>query len=198
MLAKKEELEKYLVAALRHSMEVHYYLVALNLHSLNRIHDLEGLNNKFEIDVALRLALGFKNGNAETEFKQEIKIGKELHRKQKHHQILKTSNDDINRYNESLVDAICAAREERSYHKKRTWDEILKHIESELPEKRLKDLVIDLIKKMQRIAEPDVSSITNLKNFPNIGLKENLYKRFRARCAEALEVFHKELGLLLF
>jgi len=198
MLAKKEELEKYLVAALRHSMEVHYYLVALNLHSLNRIHDLEGLNNKFEIDVALRLALGFKNGNAEAEFKQEIEIGKELHRKQKHHQILKTPNLDTNEYSESLVDAICAAREERSYHKKRTWDEILKHIESELSEKRLNNLVIDLIKRMRKIAEPDVSSITNLRNFPNIGLEENLYRRFRARCVEALEVFHKKLDLLLF
>ncbi|MBS3170164.1 hypothetical protein J4223_00095 [Candidatus Woesearchaeota archaeon] len=198
MLAKKEELEKYLVATLRHSMEVHYYLAALNLHSLNKIHDLEGLNNKFEIDVALRLALGFKNGNAETEFKQEIEIGKELHKKQKHHQILKTSNLDINEYSESLVDAICAAKEERSYHKKRTWDEILKNIESELPEKKLKALVIDLIKRMRRIAEPDVSLITNLRNFPNIGLEEKLYRRFRVRCAEALEVFQKELGLLLF
>ena len=76
--------------------------------------------------------------------------------------------------------------------------EILKNIESELPEKKLKALVIDLIKRMRRIAEPDVSLITNLRNFPNIGLEEKLYRRFRVRCAEALEVFQKELGLLLF
>jgi len=198
MVADSEELEKYLVAVLKHSMEVHYYLEKLNLHSFNGLHDLEGPNNKFEINVALKLALGFRKGNSETEFKQEIESGIKLHRKQKHHQILKKPNLETNDYSESLIDIICAVKEQRSYHKKRAWDEIMEQIESELPNPELKDLAKDLIEKMREIREPEVDKLTNLREFPNIGLEENLYKKFRVRCAEALEAFYKELGLLLF
>ncbi|MBS3162723.1 hypothetical protein J4467_02260 [Candidatus Woesearchaeota archaeon] len=198
MLANSKELEKYLVAVLKHSMEVHYYLEKLNLHSFNGLHDLDRPNNKFETNIALRLALGFREGNAETEFKQEIESGIQLHRKQKHHQILKKTNLETSEYSELLIDIICAVKEQRSYHKKRAWDEILEHIELELPNPKLKDLAKALIEKMREIREPEVNKITNLREFPNIGLEENLYKKFRVRCAEALEAFYKELGLLLF
>ena len=196
---KRHEIEAWLLGTIRHVQHVEYFLERLQIgkEDPQRPHDIIGYGNKFELEVIRGFALQYRDRSPEF-FNCYVAPSLERHRCQYHHQ--KWNNLNPNATDEDMkvgaVDAICSLLEpDRAYQGgKHTHSQIDELIVKNPEHKRpwLKHIHTET----QRIEEPNIRRITNLRNFPNIGINADNYDTLRARVNDTLKML-KEHGYKL-
>ncbi|MDD5193658.1 MAG: hypothetical protein PHF67_03660 [Candidatus Nanoarchaeia archaeon] len=194
------EITTQLLRTLRHAINFHYYAYQLGRIGQNDPelpHDLAGPGNRLEWEVVSGLALQFRTVNTAyfNQFLQPL-IDKsvQIHRQQNHHRMWNgrvshpaASKSDLE---VGALDTICALLEPREYNGgAHDYGQILEIVGqfSELKAGFCKRL----IEKMTSLTPPDLDSIQNLVNFPNIGLDSRDYIRIQDRMKKAIPELNK-------
>ena len=184
------EIEEFLLATLRHSCHVEYYLYRLNFgeNDPQRPHDIEGPGNKYSWETVKGMAL---SGRAGINFEKYILPSLEIHRQQQHHHQMwnkpypKGVDDDMRL---GAVDAICSLLEPRTYQGgTHSFQDIPKIIEQTMEHK--KKWMYEILSKMEAIKVPEIERIINLENIPNIGLPDKIYQSILQRTICVLNDF---------
>jgi len=195
------EVEKWLIMTLRHSSHVEYFLGNLGFGARDpqRPHDLTGPGNKYQWDVLRGLALQFRS--PEVDFNEHIAPSRELHRKGQYHHIKwNGDNPNPNANPEDMlvgaVDAVCALLENRKYcggaHSYSRVQDIL----AKNPAHKV-HFINQVIPQMKGLVQPNLELITDLTDFPNIGLPYDIYYSSVSRTREAIMVLGDEPGIEL-
>lgn len=187
----QEEIQKWMLNTLRHVCHVEYFLTQLNKGNDDpeRPHDSVGINNKFDWEVMKRFALQYRNDPQLNHFVLEAR---EMHREQYHHRMWTKYNpqatpDDME---VGALDAICALLENRSYQGGQHSYEQIPEVIKKNPIHKIAWFRI-MIPQMQGIIQPNLELITNVHDFPNIGMREDLYDRLKERMQETTEMLEE-------
>ncbi|MEI7718676.1 MAG: hypothetical protein WCI72_02320 [archaeon] len=193
-----DELRNWLLQTLRHSMHVEYFLDQLKIVSDDpeRPHDLVGVGNKFERDVARRLALGSRD--PKPDFLTYIKPALDLHRQQHHHLMWNEPDKKDPKlciYEANFTDMIlgaidsdCSLLENRGYQGGMHDYEGIREVALKNPPHKT-PWMLAVIPLMQSREQPKLESITDLYSFPNIGVPDKIYKKMQERVAQTIESF---------
>ncbi len=190
------EVFDFLLSTLRHSTNFHYFAAPYCIgHFDPEIpHDLVGPGNKYEWDVIKGLALMFREGSSESPIQELIYASRERHRKQYHH--VKGNGDKPNPLatEEDMgvwaLDTACAILENRPYDiPVHDYREVLRRFEI-FPEHK-KRWAERIIPKMKALAQPRLELITNLNDFPNIGIPDEIYNTIVERTRFAVEMLRE-------
>lgn len=179
-----EEVQNWLLGTIRHVQHIEYYLERLQLGKKDpqRPHDIMGAGNKFEWDVIKGFAVQYRDRNQEL-FDNYILPSLNRHRCQYHH--VKWNNPNPDSTDEDMkvgaLDAVCSLLElDRVYQGgKHTSKEIDAIIEKNREHKR--HWLSETHTEVQRVECPNLQLITDLHNFPNIGINQDTYDILRAR-----------------
>jgi len=183
-MVSDEAISKQLVATVRHSCSVEFYVNRLNLKLLDheRPHDVFGPNNKLERNILLPLASQYdKDSNPD-----EVKAAVELHRRQYHHRIW--NGEPILAYEGDFllgaIDAICSMLEYRPYQGgPHSWNKISFFIDRQSHNPKFPWLK-QAFPEMMRIGRPNLELIDSPFDFPNIGLPQEVYDAILQRSRE--------------
>ncbi|MBI5065368.1 hypothetical protein HZA97_03955 [Candidatus Woesearchaeota archaeon] len=184
----QDEIQKWMRDTLRHVCHVEYFLNQFNRgkEDPERPHDSVGINNKFEWEVMKRFALQYRMDEA---LKPLILEAREMHRQQYHHKMWNDYNPNatIDGMKVGAMDAVCSLLENRSYQGgNHTYEEILELIRNNPIHKvAWFNLVIP---EMKGIIQPNLELITNVREFPNIGIREDLYEKLKQRMQETVQM----------
>jgi hypothetical protein len=190
-----KEVRNCLVGTVRHVQHIEYYLEQLELGNEDpeRPHDIVGIGNKFEWEVIKGFAVQYRDRSQEY-FDQYVLPSLERHRLQHHH--VKFNNPNPTSTDEDMrvgaVDAIGSLLEtDRAYqggnHTSKEIDSIIeKNPEHKRPWLR------EMHDKIQKIESPNLHTITELENFPNVGISSNTYDILRSKLRNRLEMLHND------
>ena len=205
LLPTNEEVEKWMLATLRHSQHVEYFIERLGggaYFDPERPHDLVGVGNKFDWDVIKGFALQYRD--PKVDFKTYIEPALVLHREQYHHRMW--NNPDPNDITKKIpeadyhdmtlgaIDAVCSLLENRAYQGGSHDYDSAEAVARKNPPHKIKWMVdtihamrawIEYSKKMER---PKIERITSLEDFPNIGVNPITYNRTKKRTSETIEM----------
>lgn len=191
----KDEMRKWLLDTIRHVSHIEYFLSHLKLggNDPERPHDLVGPGNKFEWDVIKGLALQYRE--PKVNFETHIQPALDLHRQQHHHMMWNNpAPGDIMRpvpeatASDMLVGAVdtnCSLLESRMYQGGTHEYSKIREIAEENPPHKT-PWMLALIPLMQGIEQPNLKSISNILEIPNVGLPEHIYGRIVRRTWEVL------------
>jgi hypothetical protein len=201
MLPKEYEIKIWLVSTLKHSFHVEYFLEKLGLgrEDPERPHDLIGLGNKFEWDVVKGFALQYRN--PKPDFKTYILPALEIHRAQYHHQKWNDPDSaDITKPTPEAsagdmlvgaVDAVCSLLENRAYQGgAHDYSSVIEVTKKNPPHKI--PWMLQVIPHMQELPQPDLTQIASLIDFPNIGVKSEIYRAAVKRVQDTLLLLRTE------
>ena len=178
-------------------MHIEYFLNELDLGQADpeRPHDLVGPGNKFMWEVIKGFALQYRD--PKVDFQEHIMPALELHRQQYHHR--KWNNPDPEDEIKPIlgatradmlvgaVDAVCSLLENRQYQGgTHDYDGVIKVAISNPPHKT--PFMLEVIPKMRVLEQPKLELITNLTQFPNIGIPDQLYEVIQDRMSQTLEM----------
>lgn len=198
LLPTDEEINTWMLKTLGHSLHVEYFLEQLNYGRLDpqRPHDIVGPGNKYEWDVIKGLALQFRT--PKVDFNKYMAPSREFHRKGQYHH-LKWNGDKPNP-NASpddmlvgAVDSVCALLEDREYSGGPYRYIEAQRILDKNPAHKVHYINI-VIPQMKNLIQPDLESITDLSDIPNIGVSKNMHEKIVQRTAEAVEMLEHEHG----
>src|SRR3989338_8348677 len=173
MKPRNEEIKNWLVGTIKHVQHVEYYFEQLQFgkEDPQRPHDIIGTGNKFEWEVIKGFAIQYRDKRQEY-FDHYALPSLERHRCQYHH--IKWNNPNPTSTDEDMkvgaVDAICSLLEpDRAYQGgKHTHKEIGLIIEKNPPHKC--PWLREISAEIQKIEYPNLQQITQLNNFPNLGI----------------------------
>jgi hypothetical protein len=195
----RHEIEAWLIGTIKHVQHIEHFLERLQIgkEDPQRPHDIIGHGNKFEWEVIRGFALQYRDRSPEF-FDRYVAPSLERHRCQYHHQ--KWNNPNPIATDEDMkvgaVDAVCSLLEpDREYQGgKHTPAQIDEIIEQNPEHKRswLKQIHTEI----QRIEEPNLQQIRELRDFPNIGINPDSYDTLRARVNDTIKML-KEHGYKL-
>jgi hypothetical protein len=207
LIPSTEAVNIHMLFTIRHSCNVEYFLDKLSIGSNDpqRPHDLVGLGNKFKYSVLEGLSLVHEEREEEDEERYKIRIFQSIeeHRQQYHHQKYNLpGSDDETKPNENAtdedmyvgaVDSVCAMLEGRSFQRAiEDYDDVLRIVRGESDDVRCephKRPWIELIApEMQKIKQPSLEEILAVKQFPNIGLPNEMYDLIRERAKDTAEM----------
>tara|TARA_Y100000031_G_C8217443_1_gene384146 strand:+ start:921 stop:1565 length:645 start_codon:yes stop_codon:yes gene_type:complete len=188
------EIEAWLLGTIRHVQHIEYFLERLQIgkEDPQRPHDIIGNGNKFEWDVIRGFALQYRDRSTEF-FDLYVAPSLERHRCQYHHQ--KWNNPNTNATDDDMkvgaVDAVCSLLEsDRAYQGgKHTPAQIEEIIEKNLEHKRPWLRLIHT--EIQRIEQPNLQIIRDLKEFLNIGINPDSYDILRARVNDTIKMLQE-------
>lgn len=193
-----KEVKDWLLASLRHSCQVEYYLHELGLRNSDpqRPHDIVGQGNKYSWPVISGMAVQHRSRDARF-FEEYVLPSIELHRKgQYHHQVWNQAHRGINHEGMKklcAVDALCSLLDDRPYQGGRhTFEQMIPMIKKNEPERAKWFWMV--YSQMKGMLLPDIQSITSLQDFPNIGIPKSTYEISREHTLEAVLMLRKERG----
>ncbi len=188
----QEEIQKWMLNTLRHVCHVEYFLNQLNKGNDDpeRPHDSVGINNKFDWEVMKRFALQYRN---DLQLNHLVLEAREIHREQYHHRMWHKHNPaaSVDSLEVGALDAICALLENRTYQGgKHSYDKILVMADKN-PEHKIKWLKL-MVPQMREIIQPNLEVITNVRDFPNLGMRDDLYERLKERMQETAQMLERK------
>lgn len=190
----KHEIEAWLLGTIRHVQHIEYFLERLQIgkEDSQRPHDIIGYGNKFEWEVIRGFAMQYRDRSPEF-FDRYVSPSLERHRCQYHHQ--KWNNPNPNATDEDMkvgaVDAVCSLLEaDREYqggkHAPAQIDQI---IEQNLEHKC--SWLRQIHTEIQRIKQPNLQLIADLRKFSNIGVSSDSYDNLRGRVTDTLKMLEE-------
>lgn len=192
-----EEVKIWLLATLKHSCQVEYYLHQLDLghDDPQRPHDISGEGNKYSWPVVRGLALQQRSDDPDF-FERYVLPSIEYHRRyQYHHQKWNQSAVDATPDDMKVgaVDTLCSLLEPRTYQGgSHSYDQIIAVIKNNEPHKVKWFWMV--YSQMKRLEQPDATAITSLANIPNIGLPDELYTHIISQTEEAVSLLRDHCG----
>lgn len=195
VIPTSNELERWVEEVVRHSNHVEYYLNNLDLgcKDYERPHDLVGFGNKLDWRAAKGMALSYRGLGVD--FEKYILPSIEFHRNQYHHRMWNHENIDATKEDlyVGVVDSVCSLLENRSYSGKgyansgrsHSWEEVEDILYNKNPESK-NIAAKEIIPKMRKLERPRLEFIDDIFNFPNIGIREDIYQRMNDRIDESV------------
>jgi hypothetical protein len=193
MKPTQEEVNRWLLDVLKHSLRVEYYLNQLGIynHDKERPHDINGPHNKFEWEIIKGIALQYRNN---VDCATYIMPAVELHRTQYHHRMWNNPDPNNKAYKNpeaseedmltGAVDAICSLMENRSHQPEvKNFDEAVHYIRKRYLHQALWAIIT--AGAMIEIKKPDLEYIT-LQSFPNPGIPPAMYEKIQVCVQNAL------------
>jgi hypothetical protein len=189
-----DEIGIWLLATLRHSCQVEYYLHQLDLghDDPQRPHDISGEGSKYSWPVVKGLALQQRSDDPNF-FARHVLPSIEYHRRhQYHHQKWNQSDaaatpDDMK---VGAIDTLCSLLEPRDYQGgSHSYDQIIAVIKNNEPHKVKWFWMV--YSQMKRIEQLDTAAIISLENIPNIGLPSEMYAHIVSRTEEAVHLLRE-------
>lgn len=213
MIPNSREVERWVMEAVLHSNHVEYYLNQFNvgLNDPERPHDLVGVNNKLNWDVVKGLALSYRELDVDYKkyvYKKYILPSIELHRDQYHHRMWNEYNSkaDSDALFVGAIDAACSLLEKRTYvggeeleklGKRHDWNEIEELLFEKNPWYRV-GAAQTIIPRMREISRPKLWLIKDIFDFPNIGIRDDVYFKMRDRIDEAIGDLRKHVDVFRY
>ncbi len=177
-----EDLSQWIRETTEHSLRVEYYINKLEIIGTDpeRPHDIVGVGNKFEREVAIGMITLFTKKN-----NRDLEYAIRIHRGQYHHRVWGIHRANYNHPDISIavIDAVCSHIENRGYQTSSDhWD----RIETDLYEKRgrIRERFHEVIAQMKRVSIPKIE-IKNLDDIKNPGIPEEMFNILRRRVNEA-------------
>ncbi len=206
VLPNEKELIKLDLEVAIHSWNVTYYQEALKVDSKDPQlpHDMVGKWNKLDPEVALKLALQFKeNGN--NLYRDEIMKGVRLHRQGQYHHIMwenPSSKVPEDSRKLSSIDAICSMiepLESRRYQQEgiQTWEQIKENIAKKSALHQIPWMEYAW-REMKKIKQPNLREITSFSKIPKEGISPEMYDAITGRFQEALRILELTRGYNFF
>ena len=206
VLPTGKEVERWVKDVVKHSNHMEYYFNQLGIGEKDpeRPHDLVGVFNKLEWDVVRGMALTYRKEGKDF-FDKYILPSIELHRNQYHHRKWneynpKASNDDLL---VGAVDAACSLLEKRVYSggkeqkklgKKHDWDSVEEMLYEKNPYHKVGPAKM-IVPKMKEIERPKLKLIKNVFDFPNIGVRDDIYLKMKDRIEEGVDNLRKYVDI---
>lgn len=205
IIPSKNEVERWVKEAVLHSNNVEYYLNNLGVggNDPERPHDLVGKNNKLDWKVVSGLALSYRD--PQVDFEKYVLPSIELHRNQYHHRMWNKYNSEAD--DDALlvgaVDATCSLLEKRTYvggkkqeelGKRHDWENIEKLLLEKNPKYKVGAASL-IIPSMREIPSPKLWRIRDVFDFPNIGIRDDIYLKMRDRIDEAIGDLRKHVDI---
>lgn len=192
VLPNNNEVVRWMKEVVKHSCHVEYYLEKLGLgeKDIERPHDLVGEYNKLDWEVLHGLALAYRK---DKNLDYIVQASVELHRKQYHHRMWNNPNPKATHKDlfVGVVDTICSMLEKRVYSgddlkhgRKKSWSVIEDVLYDKSPEYKVNAAKI-ILPELRKIERPELSTIKDIYNFPNIGIEKNIYDIMKIRINEA-------------
>ena len=190
----RHETEAWLLGTIKHVQHIEYFLERLQIgkEDPQKPHDIIRHGNKFEWEVIRGFALQYRDRSPEF-FDRYVMPSLERHRCQYHHQ--KWNNLNPNATDEDMkvgaVDAVCSLLEsDREYqggkHTPAQIDEIIEqNPEHKRPWLRL------IHTEIQRIEQPNLQVIRDLRDFSNVGINPGSYDTLRARVNDTIKMLEE-------
>ncbi|MBU0667125.1 MAG: hypothetical protein ABIC91_03385 [Nanoarchaeota archaeon] len=201
LIPTEDEIKTWLVSTLQHACHVEYFLGRLNLgtNDPQRPHDLVGPGNKYSWNIIKGFALQYRN--PKPDFQIHIMPALNLHRQQYHHQkwndpnpndrtkpVIGASEDDML---VGAVDAVCSLLENRGYQGgTHDYNSVIEIAKTNPPHKT--PWMLKIIPEMSSLQQPSLEQITSLNNFPNLGLKDEVYDSIVKRTCEVVETLRQK------
>ncbi len=194
------EIDQCLLDTVRHVMHIEYYLDRLGIgtEDTERPHDITGPGSKFEWEFIRGSALQYRH--PKPDFTSQILPAIEFHRQQFHHRMWNNPNprnaqlpvDGATEDNMLVgaVDAVCSLLESRAYQGgSHSFESIAEIARANPPHKA--PWMLRVIDAMQPVPRPNLSAITNLTYFPNLGVPSAIYDAMRVQSQEALRKYSR-------
>jgi hypothetical protein len=205
VLPTVKEVERWVNEVVIHSNHIEYYLNNLGLgdNDPERPHDLVGRGNKLEWKTVKGLTLTYRG--CDVDFEKYILPSIEFHRQQYHHRMWNKYNTEANEEDRFVgaVDAACSLLENRVYSGGKKQEDLgRKHGWGELKEKLIGDNpkyksgpANFIVPRMQALPRPKLGLIKDIFDFPNIGIREDIYLKMRERIDEGVKNLRKHVDI---